>query len=538
MASSMINRSRSITAMAGLAVSVVTAGAALAGCGSGGSSAGGTVVNGGTFTYALSSDPGNLDPQSSVSSNAYSMSVLAYDPLLSIDDSGAIGSQLAASWHVNDKTVTLTMRPGITCSDGSAFTAQTAADNLNYVGNPKNSSPFAGVMLPVNTTATADAATDTVTINLPGPAPFILNGLAGIPMVCANGMADRKLLAGSTNGTGAYQLTQAQPGNQYTLTKRADYTWGPNGATTAQPGQPDKIVVKIIANETTAANLLLSGQINAATILGQDAKRLESSRVDSVNTSILAGELWFNHAPGRAGADQKVRLALTQAVDLGQLQKVLTSGEGEPATALAVVPPAACKGNSVAEALPEHNLDQAKALLDSAGWTMGQDGVRTKDGQQLALTFVYASRAGAAASAAADLAAGQWQQLGVKVTPSGQDNTTQTNTLFSTGNWDIALGPVNVPSPDQLVGFLSGPVPPNGDNFAHIDNAAYTSLVDQAQRLEGSAGCPQWLAAESSLIKNADVIPFANQLNKVFASGARFSAVGQLVPTSIRMTSN
>ena len=37
------------------------------------------------------------------------------------------------------------MKKGITCSDGSAFTAQTAADNVNYVANPKNSSPFAGV---------------------------------------------------------------------------------------------------------------------------------------------------------------------------------------------------------------------------------------------------------------------------------------------------------------------------------------------------------------------------------------------------------
>ena len=50
-----------------------------------------------------------------------------------------------------------------------------------------------------------------MTIALAAPAPFVLNGLAGLPMVCAKGMADRKLLATTTDGTGPYQLTQATP---------------------------------------------------------------------------------------------------------------------------------------------------------------------------------------------------------------------------------------------------------------------------------------------------------------------------------------
>jgi peptide/nickel transport system substrate-binding protein len=190
----------------------------------------------------------------------------------------------------------------------------------------------------------------------------------------------------------------------------------------------------------------------------------------------------------------------------------------------------------VAKALPAHNLNQAKALLDADGWTVGAGGIRSKNGQQLALTFVYDTAGGAASSAAADLAAQQWTQLGVKITPSGQDDTTATNTLFSTGNWDIAWTPLNVSSPDQLVGFLSGPTPPGGENFAHISNSGYTSGVAKANKAQGSASCPQWLSAESGLVRDADVIPFANQVVKVFGAGARFSVAGELLPTSIRMT--
>jgi peptide/nickel transport system substrate-binding protein len=531
---SMITRRTITLKIVGLAVGVCVAATVLAGCG--GSAAGD--VAGGTFTLALSSDPGNLDPQASVAANSYQMAFLAYDPLLSIDGSGAVRSQLATSWRIDGNDVTLTLHKGITCADGSAFTAQTAADNLNYVASPKNKSPFAGIFLPAGAKATADTGTNTVTLALPASAPFILNGLAGLPMVCGKGMADRKLLAGTTDGTGAYSLSQATPGDQYTLTKRSGYTWGPDGASSAEAGLPDKIVVKIISNETTSANLLLSGQLNAAAILGPDVIRLEAAHLSAVDVPALAGEMWFNQAPGRAGADQKVRLALTEAVDLGQLQKVLTSNRGQPATTFAANAPVACPGNSVAKALPTHSLDRAKALLDSDGWTVGTGGIRTKNGQQLALTFMYGTQAGTAASSAADLAAQQWDQLGVKVTLSGQDDTSSTNTLFSSGNWDIGWVALNVSSPDQLVGFLSGPVPPKGDNFAHIDNTAYTGPVAAAKRTLGTAGCAQWLSAESNLVRDADVVPFANQLEKIFAAGARFSIVGELKPTSIRMTSH
>jgi peptide/nickel transport system substrate-binding protein len=391
-------------------------------------------------------------------------------------------------------------------------------------------------MIPAGAKASADTATDTVTVTLAAPAPFVLNGLAGVPMVCAKGLADRKLLATSTDGTGPYQLTKATPSEQYTLAKRTGYTWGPNGASTAQAGQPDQIVVKIVPNETTSANLLLSGELNAAAILGPDVTRLSAANLFSTEISGLSGEMWFNQANGRAGADPKVRQALAEAVDFGQLEKVLTSGRGQPGSTFAAEAPVACPGNSVAGALPAHNLNQAKALLDVDGWTVGAGGIRAKNGQQLALTFIFETQAGTAASAAADLATQQWTQLGVKVIPTGQDDTTATNTLFATGNWDISWITVNVSSPDQLVGFLSGPYPPSGDNFAHINSSTYTGQVAQAKQQQGKAGCAQWLAAESSLVREDDVIPFADQVVKYFGAGAKFSVIGELSPTSIRMT--
>ena len=325
---------RLIGAMAGLCVVAI----AVAGCGgssNGGGGAGnsgssGPVADGGTFTFAMTSDPGNLDPQASAASNLFQISQFAYDHLVNPEANGKTSSGLATSWQVSGATVTMTMHKSVTCSDGSPFTASDAAANLNYIADPKNKSPFVGVFLPAGAHATASG--DKLTITSPKAAPFVLDGLANIPMVCAKGMQNRKTLAQHTDGTGPYQLSQAVASDHYTYTKRKGYTWGPGGATTATKGMPDKIVVKIIANETTAANLLLSGGLNAATVVGADAARLEAAHLFSASTSAVYGEMWFNQGNGRPGADPAMRHALTDALDLSQLEKVLTSNRGSSAS--------------------------------------------------------------------------------------------------------------------------------------------------------------------------------------------------------------
>lgn len=513
----------------------------LSGCGggsSGESSSGGTpeaeqVANGGTFTVASSADPGNLDPQLSASSNLLQLSAFAYDPLLGLDNSGKVLPALAQSWTLEGMRATLTLRDGITCADGSPFTAADAAANLTFVGDPANQSPFLGVYMPAG--AKVSASGQTVTLNLAAPAPFLLEGLSGLPMVCASGMADRKVLAKETRGTGPFPLKEAVPSDHFTFTKRTGYTWGPDGASTDTAGLPDEIVVKIVANETTAANLLLSGGLNAAVVLGADAQRLQQANLFSAKQDTLLGEMWLNHATGRPGSDPAVRKALVQALDLPQVAKVLTSNQGVPGTTLSMSPPVACPGNTAAAA-PAYDLEQAKATLDGAGWSPGAGGTRIKGGKPLKIVFNHNTVLGPGGTAAAELATAAWKQLGVEVDVQPQDQTASVDTLFKTGNWDVAWQPLNVSSPDQLVPFLSGPAVPKGNNFAHISNAAYDAAIADATTKTGSEGCEAWLSAEENLIRDADVVPFANRTAQTFGKQARFESGGVAVtPTSIRM---
>ncbi|GAA4708050.1 ABC transporter substrate-binding protein [Nocardioides conyzicola] len=508
------------------AISLCVTAAVLAGCGGSdddpgsGKSDASKYVDGATFTMAMAGDPGKLDPQSSASTQLFTVNQLAYDNLVSVDaKTGEIQSQLASAWKVDGTTVTLTLEKGITCADGSDFTATTAVDNITYVGDPKNKSPYLGTFLPAGATAKADDAAGTVTITLAQPAPFVLNGLASLPMVCDAGMKDRSSLAAKTAGTGPYELTEAVPGDHYTYEVRDGYTWGPNGATTAEKGMPKTVVMKIVQNEGTSANLLLSGEINAVTVQGPDAKRLTAAKLFSTSTPAMVGEQWYNHDTGHATSDAAVRMGLTQALDLKELASVATAGEGGPATTFAAIQPVSCPGDSITGALPAQDVDAAKSAL--AGKK---------------ITFLYSSAAGSAVAAAAELAVQEWKAAGADVTSKGVDETALQGAIFGTGDWDVAWVPLNVNSPDQLTPFLSGPgLADGGTNFSGIDNKDYTDGVAAASAKNGTEGCDTWLDAESKLVAAADVVPFANNEVKTFGNGAEFDYPGQFMPTSVRM---
>jgi peptide/nickel transport system substrate-binding protein len=504
---------------------------------SGCSQGAGSPAGGGTLTAVISADPGNLDPQRSVIDTDTQVAAFAYDRLVMIAADGSIESNLATAWSANSAGTqyTFKLREAVTCSDGSTLTPATVAANLDYVGNPKNASPLLGTALPAGTTATADAAADTVTATLPGPAPFFLSGLALLPIVCQKGIDDRATLAHATDGTGPYTLTGAQPGDRYTYTLRKGYTWGPGGASSAVAGMPATVVLEVVADETTATNLLLNGGAQIAAVSGADRTRLSGAGLFHVGTTELSGELFFNQAAGEPGVDPTVRRALAMGLNLPQVGAVLTGGAGTPAQGLVAGSPAPCPTGTVHGNVPGYDQSQAAVLLSQDGWSVGPGGVREKNGKQLAITLLYATGFGDSGPAT-ELMQQELELLGVHVTLEGRSSSQLSGIMFGTGAWDLALVPIAATDPSQLVPYLSGPTPPNGDNFAHLDDPGYLGAVAQAETHPGSTGCALWNEGEVSLLRAVDVLPFEDNVIETWGKSATFATLDSVIlPTSLRL---
>lgn len=503
---------------------IVTAGVlavSLAACGGGGGGASGqNLVEGGTFTFILGADPGNLDPHFTSLSATYQVDKFLYDSLVNTDTKGALVAGLAEKWSATTTEATFTLRPEVTCADGTPLTATQVAANVNFVGDPKNASSRLGIYVPPGATATADDKARTVTVTTATPVSFLDRTIGGLHIVCGKGMADRTVLKQGADGTGMFTVKEAVAGDHYTLVRRKDYTWGP-GDWKPGKGLPDTVVIKIVANESTAANLLLSGEANAAGFVGPDQQRLAAQRLFQKDVLAMVGELWFNEKAGAPTADEKLRRALVQAVDLDELTKVISSGTGTRAPGL--VPPSfdPCGGDAAGDHLPAHDADAAKAVL-------GKD--------KPAITLFYPTTVGPTMQAAAELLQKVWSELGVRVTLKSGGDAETGQLVAGQLPWDAAFMPLNVTLPSQAVPFLSGPAAPDGTNFASVDNPGYTSKVAEAAQVAGTEGCAAWAAAEKALYERADIVPFANSKRPIFGKGAEFElSEGSVDPASIRM---
>ncbi|GAA3112302.1 ABC transporter substrate-binding protein [Streptomyces rectiviolaceus] len=525
-----------------IAAAVIGAAAlGLTGCGGapnagGPAASGGSLADGRSFTMAMPSDPGTLDPAMTVMATAIQVDRFLYDPLIHVAKDGRVAAGLAEKWEADTTTARFTLRPSLTCADGAPLTARDVAANIAFVADPKNRSPLAGLYVNPGTKAKADPTTREITVTSKIPDAFLLRDIGMLPMVCGKGMDDRASLAKGQHGTGMYTLTEAVPGDHYTLTRRKDYTWGPGAWKAGEKGLPDKVHIRVIANETTAANLLLSGELNAASLGGPDQQRLIGRGQFHADSTSARGQMWFNQAPGGPARDEQVRRALARAVDLGDIGKVLTAGTGRPSRGLITIDPKACKDDTVAGDLPAHDVRAAKSLLDKAGWKENAEGLRVKNGKRLTLTLLYPSQIGQPAASAAELVQKAWQDVGADVTIRGIDNTGINQVVAGNASWDAAVLPLGVALPPQLRPFVSGPKPPDGTNFAHIENDAYAALADKASRMPGTEGCPTWSRAESALITSVDVVPFVDAVLPTFGAGARFEVShGSITPSSVRM---
>ncbi len=501
----------------------------IAGCA--GHSGTGSKSGGDEFVLALPADPQNLDPNGPfgrIRSNLQ-MTRLLYDPLVNIGADGKAVPGLAERWTATGSKISFQLRDDVTCAHGERLTASDVAANFKYVLDIKNASSARGTAVPPDVKVSSDDAS-TVTLTTSTPPTFLLSQLSTFGIVCPAGLKDRKSLVHGSDGTGPYTVTKATMGSEYRLTRRTGYAWGPPGDPAGSP--PKSIVVRIIENETTATNLLLSGEVNAVAVRGTDQTRLGRSGLASHTFREPIGQLWFNQRKGHVTVDDKLRAALIRAVDIGQVSKVASQGKGVPSEGM-LQEPLVCGAVPPASALPRLDRAAAESMLTAAGWTRGAGGW-TKDGHPLNLTLIYLTSLGPTVKSGAELLARTWTDFGVHATAKPLTDALFGTTLMSTGDWDVVWAVNYTLVPTHLMGYVSGDEPPDGKDFAGIHNGRYERLAKA-----GAAGtdCTAWNAAETDLFTSTSIVPFDDIKVPVFAKGATFAlgAGGQVLPTTIRM---
>lgn len=282
-----------------------------------------------TLTIAAALDINSYDPADGVDGHFPQYLQPVYDSLLRIESDGSAGPMLATEFRYTDDARTvleLTLREGVTFSDGVLFDAEAVKANLLNVkaGNGTLSTALASV---ANIQVLSPAR---VQIKLSAPDPILLRNLGQPPgmMASPKALGTRELKTAPV-GSGPYTLdtTATVPGSQYTYV-RNDNHWN------AKAHPYAKIVFKPMDDATARLNAVLSGQVDVA--MG-DPKNAEAARAGGLTiTRWSTGDLGAVFIFDRGGKlvpalrEVKVRQAINYALDADAMVKQLIKGYGRP----------------------------------------------------------------------------------------------------------------------------------------------------------------------------------------------------------------
>lgn len=406
---------RNFMKVAGFGALAAASGSALAACGS---SSNGAPSNKNQVVISMtpSSEPeAGFDPLVSWGCGEHVHEPLIQSTLITTDLNLEFVNDLATAYSVTPDglTWTFTLRDDVKFTDGHPLTAKDVAFTIN--GIAKGDKSEADLSMVKEARIVNDA---TVEIELAKPFNALLYTLAVIGIVPEHAYGPD--YGKKPIGSGRYMLEQWDQGQQVILKANPDYY--------GDAPKMERVVVVFMEEDASLAGAK-SGKIDVAytsPVLADAApsgyELLSCKSVDSRGISLPTGKPGGTKADGDSEypcgndvtSDIAVRKAINMAVDRDKMIKNVLNGHGTVAY-------------SVGDGLPwsssdmkiDTDIEGAKKLLDEAGWTVGSDNVRAKDGVRASLNLYYSAK-DSARQAMANEFANQMAGIGIEVKLVGE----------------------------------------------------------------------------------------------------------------------
>jgi peptide/nickel transport system substrate-binding protein len=398
-------------------------------------------VAGGVYAEAVSGPVNTLNPLYATSSAEQSASQLIFSSLYSYDTTGHIRGDLAKSMQVDQtgKVYTVSLRLGAKWQDGYTVTAKDVAFTVGLMKNPGARSVMNASWKDIDIAVVNDS---TVRFTLPAAYAAFPQALtfSVLPEHILASVEPRKMrennFSNTPIGSGPFQLRLLQvvsdSDGRKIIHLAANQSY--------YEGKPklDRFQLHVYGSMDAIAAALRTGEVTAAADVSSDvAQSSEQARYDVLQKPVNSGVYAIINTTQPQLKDVTVRRAIQQATDTVALRKTLY---GNPRTLTLPFIDSQLADSDIPKR-PDFNLTQAMTLLDTAGWKVGADGIRAKDGQPLKLRVV--TRKNSEYERTLEQLAGQWRKAGIaidkQIVDSASVDQSFTQTILQPRNYDVLI---------------------------------------------------------------------------------------------------
>lgn len=352
-----------------------------------------------------------------------------FDTFLEVTADGTYTERLAESVDVSDDGLkyTFKLKPGVTYSDGSPVTVNDYVFAMKILHDPTYDGESDLLSLHIaGGQEYHDGKADeisglkvidehTIEITVTEATAYTKDALGDIAFVPESyygkdfkkgSMDSLKALHDKPIGSGPYIMTDFKPGQEVVFVANENYFKG---------APKVKNIVYKTTTEETMLPMLQTGEIDMDMITVSEDTVEEIKGMGFLDLNIFPtngyGYIAFNHNLDKF-KDQKVRQALMFGLNRAEIVEASFGPYANPIS----IPESSVSWAYTDENIEPYDFDpeRAKALLDEAGWTVGSDGIREKDGQKFTIDF-SATTPNSVVDALLPVMSSNYKDLGIEV---------------------------------------------------------------------------------------------------------------------------